>query len=163
MKLLEMYEIKDTDLISSSIQKFNEAAKAIKNAFPVGTVLPSFDKRNPSEYFGGEWTNLGAKFLYGVGGSSELGNTGGSETHQHDIPVGWDAQNGLFAYSSNPSTSQGWMPFYGSTTTPTGYALKFEEDAKGNRIQNGSVRYGKTSWYSSLPPYVRVYLWKRTR
>lgn len=50
--------------------------------FPVHTILIRYDHTSPAELYGGTWTRIAGRFLYGVNEESEIGYTGGSNTHK---------------------------------------------------------------------------------
>lgn len=127
----------------------------------------SINNTSPATLFGGTWERLKSRFLLGADDSTyKLGNTGGSTTHKHStgnhtltidempshnhpakINVNKSGGNSYYAFTSSGITND--TPNNGSIiTTNTG----------GGKAHN----HGNTGDASNLPPYLAVYMWKRT-
>ena len=137
--------------------------------FPVGSIYLSLSTTNPSTYFGGTWELIKDRFLIGAGGSYNVNTTGGSASHNHGYRVGFHPYYGvligednnaisLYDYESgewkNGATDSG-VPDTGVGNTCINSASKSQSSAKY------SV-YAKTTNTNSLPPYLAVYMWRRT-
>lgn len=124
--------------------------------FPVGTILQSTANVNPSTYLGGTWTAIEGRFLLAADGSHAAASTGGAEyytltlnnlpPHQHFMDTG------TFGSENVDSESAGLL--YGQIdagpwTLKTGGLYRSYPDALGNPVP-------------TMPPYLAVYMWKRT-
>lgn len=137
--------------------------------YPVGTVYTNAtSSTNPATLLGfGTWTAFGAgKVMVGLDSGdatfSTVGNTGGSKdaivvSHTHTATV-TDAghshsytatNNGNQSLSGGPSTAN-----LGTFASTTGTATT------GITVANSTT--GSSATNANLPPYVVVYLWKRT-
>ena len=118
-------------------------------SFPIGTIYLSVSSTSPASLFGGTWEQLKDKFLLGAGDTYTNGATGGESTHTltvnempshtHTLPVkfGWGAgasNTGPRTDSNNPGTD--WYTAMNST--------------------------GGGQAHNNMPPYLVVYMWKRT-
>lgn len=135
------------------------AAQAILNLgiYPIGSIYISVSSTfNPATAFGGTWERIEDTFLLAAGSTYAGGSTGGSATvtltvdempsHKHTFNNGYSS-NGEYLYSMNDShsgsnTGLSHYPYGGANTTlnNTGGGLPHE----------------------NMPPYLAVYVWKRT-
>lgn len=135
--------------------------------YPVGAIYLSVSEVNPSVLFGGTWEQIKDRFLIGAGDFAQSGSTGGAFEHaltQAEIPnyelgnlpeivpgyhSNWN--NGGIAASNLGQTSPskpGIQSNGNETTSQTQYSYKI--------MSNGG---GKS--FSTVPPYLAVYIWKR--
>lgn len=124
---------------------------ALGNLFyPIGSLYCNFsDSTNPGTLLGfGTWVAVGGTFLVGVDGSTEflsIGQTGGEKTHTLTI---------------------GEMPNHNHTGWYNHNSGSGSESADGGsncNIQNGDTTFtGGGAAHNTLPPYIAIYMWKRT-
>lgn len=117
--------------------------------YPIGSIYMSINNTNPSTLFGGTWTQLKDRFLLGAGSTYSNGATGGEATHtltESEMPA------------HTHKTSFG---FY--ETGNSGYTFAFERFANnvGERIVESNYTGGGKP-HNNMPPYLAVYMWKRT-
>ena len=120
--------------------------------YPVGSVYISVNNTNPSTLFGGTWEQIKDKFLIAAGSTYAGGSTGGEATH-------------TLTNSEMPSHNHGI--FYpnagaGNNYAPIGYpnvGSKSTYWAVGS--YTGDVGGGEA--HNNMPPYLAVYVWKRTK
>ena len=149
--------------------------------YPVGSIYMSVSETaNPQILFGGIWEQIKDKFLLAAGSTYALGTTGGEATHTHEygFVVGdyWRSPN---LFNTDDSTQKtGVLDVNGN---PVGWTQRKDESGNSitlklesnNGIDNTDPAYternqntyeskGTTSEQSNLPPYLAVYMWKRT-
>lgn len=118
-------------------------------AWPVGSIYMSMIVTSPATLFGGTWVAMQGQFLLGATTSSNLYpplSMGGEAAHvlkidemplhHHYLPMG------------QPGTSKYWGP--GNPTQQTGLNINETLDEGGNQPHN------------NMPPYIAVYMWRRT-
>lgn len=125
--------------------------KILDLVYPIGSIYLSTNSNSPSTFLGGTWERIQDKFLLASGSTYSAGSTGGEETHKltidempkhtHSIKSGnknntWVAPNGVLAYQ-----------YQGET------ALISDE---------WTVATGGDQPHNNMPPYLAVYVWKRT-
>lgn len=125
------------------------------NAYPVGSIYLSVNSTSPASLFGGTWTQLKDRFLLGVGDTYVNNKTGGAAevtltvnqmpSHKHNTAQTNENANGnsfdvYTVQSDHLSTSEAESKYYPNYTSYTG---------GGNAHNN-------------MPPYLTVYMWKRT-
>lgn len=136
--------------------------------YPVGSIYMSVNNINPANFFGGTWERLKSRFLLGADDSTyKLGGTGGSTTHKHttgnhtltvdEMPN--HSHKGLYWQAvSEIGLNGGSLPLqlsYGGSGGENGFYTGREG---GGKTHN----HGNTGDSSNIPPYLSVYMWKRT-
>ena len=123
--------------------------------YPVGSIYLSVNSTDPSTIFGGTWEQIKDQFLLSAGDTYTAGATGGEATHTLTI-------NEMPSHSHNVTWQDNCPPWvqaggYGQVTpTATGNANKIN---LGGLSINGT---GGGQAHNNMPPYLVVYVWKRT-
>lgn len=151
------------------------------NIYPVGSIYMSFESTDPSELFGGTWTKLQNRFLYGSG-SKTVGTTDGEENHKlsiNEMPIHTHTQNSHLHYSplidegykflvadgniivngthrNVPSSSKGeWYFVYNVDAADIGEVGFVARATATNNNTGGGASH------NNMPPYVVVHMWRR--
>lgn len=122
-----------------------QSCRLIIPGHPVGSIYISTDSTNPAYLFGGSWTEITGQFLLAHDSSHPAGSTGGEYTHTltvDELPYGTTRGNALSYSTTDNGTSVGVVtnPLY-YVNLPTG---------------------GKNEAHNNTPPYLSVYMWRRT-
>ncbi|MBQ7105380.1 MAG: hypothetical protein IJN90_05940 [Bacilli bacterium] len=126
--------------------------------YPIGSIYISVNNVNPAISFGGTWEQVKDKFLLSAGDTYAGGATGGAATHTHGLSNGYALINpsaNVAAIYGKIKTVSNWTDNFKSTIS--GKAASFS----GNNTR-GIALAGNSNSASSLPPYIAVYVWKRT-
>lgn len=133
-------------------QMFLKEVNVAQLVYPVGAIYMSTVETNPSTLFGfGTWERIQDTFLLAAGSTYAAGSTGGEVTHtltNSEIP----SHNHAIFY---PNASAG------NDYAPIGYpnvGSKSTYWAVGS--YTGDVGGGEA--HNNMPPYLAVYVWKRT-
>ena len=134
----------------------NLSQMIIGRIYPIGAIYTSTSPVSPFVLFGfGTWEQITDKFLYCTPGPSE--STGGYRTHVHTLSddgytkiATHGGGNIVIREKSTPS----WTPTHKMSTGPY--------DSVPSSDSYGQCLGGSTDSFSSLPPYISVYAWKRT-
>ncbi len=120
--------------------------------YPVGSIYMSVNSTSPQTFLGGTWENIQGRFLLGVGGGYTAGSTGGEATHTltvdempkhtHNIRLGNDTSADTYRVARYIDVSSTWWSGTGND--------KMTEEVGGGAAHN------------NMPPYLAVYIWKRT-
>ena len=127
--------------------------------YPVGAIYLSVNSTSPASLFGGTWSQLEDRFLLGAGTTYTAGNTGGASSHNHTLGNDSYAKIGLQSdrlTQTNSSTS-----ISGGVNGKT-IALSGIQNITNWSMDTTSSLGGVTESSSNLPPYLVVYMWKRT-
>lgn len=137
---------------------------SLNKLYPVGSIyltVTDDESKRPAAIFGGTWERLKDRFLLGAGDAYVGGATGGAATvtlttdqmpyHTHQEML----SNGSWNY--NAVYNQG-----GTVTTYEGAAIA-NLSVSGNKGSYAYVGYsGNNQPHNNMPPYLTVYMWKRT-
>ena len=139
-------------------------------AYPVGSIYMSVNSTSPAALFGGTWERIKDMFLLAAGDTYDAGDTGGEATHTlttDELPAhthGSKSLTGEFgAYS--------WGSGSGSGIVSKKAYTQNQKATDGNQIswvtygvnathEHDSV--GLDTAHNNMPPYLSVYVWKRT-
>ena len=142
----------------------------VLNAYPVGSIYMSVNSTNPGNLFGGTWEQIQGRFLLGQGSGYSAGATGGEAnhalldsempSHRHWITAAsYDDGNGTGTGANNQ--------YYGLWADAGSYSA---DDSWGNYGRYSAWAGGNGSGqahrdvvaHNNMPPYLVVYIWKRT-
>jgi len=145
--------------------------------YPVGSIYMSVNSTNPGTLFGGTWTQIQNRFLLACGSSYSAGSTGGASTvtltvdqipaHNHTASTnstgghshGYESQKKRWADS--PISGAGSV--LAGTGAQSKYAVWYETDTQGEHSHTVTVgNKGGGKSHNNMPPYLAVYVWKRT-
>lgn len=153
------------------VGNLNQSA-ILQAVYPVGSIYMSANGVNPNLLFGfGTWEQVKDTFLMACGNNYINGETGGTKFHNHKYGIQYGAyfaevlfekssEAGVLSYDENGNiTVQNADIESGSTDyISNGSTTKSQEDV--NAYYYRAV--GNTSTSDNLPPYLAVYVWKRT-
>lgn len=129
----------------------SEGQALLDMVYPVGSIYMSVNAAEPSALFGGTWERLKERFLLGAGDSYAAGMTGGEVEH-------------TLAVNELPSHEHG--PVYtGGTAYASGTVAERDlawYTASGEGLSYGYTYAGGGQAHNNMPPYLAVYMWKRT-
>lgn len=138
----------------------------LDNVYPVGSIYMNVNSTNPGTLFGGTWEQIQGKFLLGMSSSYPAGSQGGEATHTlstNEMP----AHSHKFAASpgSDGNAFSDFTPQSQISATGTAYS-SHPAFAKGaNWTSYGGITIetvGGSQSHNNMPPYLSVYIWKRT-
>lgn len=123
----------------------NGLSAILSKIYPIGSIYISTNNTSPASLLGGTWEKIRDKFLLGESDTISAGSTGGEATHTltvdempshtHSTPV----RSG--SYTTMDGSGNTWVPIY----------------------NNDYVGYtGSGQAHNNMPPYLAVYMWKRT-
>ena len=120
----------------------------LKQMYPIGSIYISIVETNPKDLFGfGEWEQIKDTFLLSAGDTYIAGATGGEATHKLTI-------NEMPSHSHTLQNPVG--PTGGSVA---GYVWSQQIENWGNMAAKA---VGGSQPHNNMPPYLTVYMWKRT-
>lgn len=133
----------------------------IDMVYPVGAIYMSVNSTNPGNLFGGKWEQIKDRFLLAAGDTYTAGSTGGEATHTLSVDE----------MPSHRHSSDTYMDGYANSgisgqdqfCTWVNYGIHYNNEPKFG--ESGPIR---TSWvggsqpHNNMPPYLTVYMWKRT-
>lgn len=126
--------------------------------YPVGSVYISVNAVDPSLLFGGTWERLKDRFLLGAGDIYAAGETGGEAKHalaEWEMPA--HTHNGI--YDETVGTQNLGIEWGNYAGTERGYGFTFNGTMQ---IREAGGDLGNAEPHNNMPPYLTVYMWKRT-
>lgn len=133
----------------------------IDMVYPVGAIYMSVNSTNPGNLFGGKWEQIKDRFMLACGDTYTAGSTGGEATHTlsvDEMPKHRHSSNSfLDGYANSGIIGQDRYCTWVNIGTHYNNEPTFGE--------SGAI---KTSWvggsqpHNNMPPYLAVYMWKRT-
>lgn len=139
-------------------------------AYPVGSIYMSVNSTSPATLFGGTWEQLEDRFLLGAGKTYAAGDTGGEAAHTltgEELPK-TSGEWWMRRMSWGTGSSQSAALFGGASGIASSAAGSGSSDSVA--YYNGAPRtpdrikiaFGNDEAHNNMPPYLAVYIWKRT-
>ncbi len=120
-------------------------SSAMLAAHPVGSIYMSVNSTSPASIFGGTWEKIRGKFLLAEGDDYIAGSVGGEAAHTLTTTEMPSHHHGA-VYSQHGSATKKYA-WYNEMGTAMGY---------------NSIPQGGGQPHNNMPPYLAVYVWKRT-
>ena len=123
----------------------------LDNVYPVGSIYMNVNSTNPGTLFGGTWEQIQGKFLLGMSSSYPAGSSGGEATHTLTISELPKHTHSIVAYSSSGTDYSG---------SDANLSFSYNTSMIGWMGRTASV--GSSQAHNNMPPYLSIYIWKRT-
>lgn len=121
--------------------------------YPVGAIYLSVSSTSPETLFGGKWEQIQNRFLLAAGSSYSAGETGGEATH-------------TLTTDEMPQHAHKFDPDKRAIVDMGEFATKWGvhwETAEGYYCTYAQMQNaGGGQAHNNMPPYLAVYVWKRT-
>lgn len=128
-----------------------DVSTVLDKVYPVGSIYMSVNSTNPKTLFGGTWVQIKDRFLLAAGTTYKAGATGGEATHT--LTTSEMPSHNHAVYTPNDGAADHSAPgnYPDGTSDSTYYAVgSYTSSAGGGGAHN------------NMPPYLSVYVWKRT-
>ena len=130
----------------------------VLDMYPVGSIYQTTSSTfNPQTAWGGTWERIKDRFLLAAGDTYTGGSTGGEATHKlttQEMP-----SHAHTMYVNNDGSSSSWSPASGTYLVKPDCVTTSTKNYGGALAQNGA---GLGQAHNNMPPYLAVYIWKRT-
>ena len=136
----------------------------LDNVYPVGSIYMNVNSTNPGTLFGGTWEQIQGRFLLGMSSSYPAGSQGGEAEHTlstNEMP----AHSHNFSYhetNNNKIWSDNIVQKIGTAYPErlgVNMALGADWSSSGYLMLSS---IGGNQAHNNMPPYLSVYIWKRT-
>lgn len=148
--------------IDDAIDNVNQM---ILKIYPVGAIYISISDTSPASLFGGTWEQIKDTFLLAAGSSYAAGATGGEATHTLSVSEMPSHVHGVNISSSETVNRVIWGSDYGSSDK-NAWGFGYVSDASSGLPSGTSgvtaAYTGGGAAHNNMPPYLVVYVWKRT-
>lgn len=131
---------------------------SLESVYPVGSIYMSVNSTSPNALFGfGTWEQIKDRFLLSAGDTYLAGVTGGEAEHTLTVD---EMPSHLHYYNS-------WQVGYPSSYTGADAyrtpVVQISASHDGDGVANTHSNYtGGSQPHNNMPPYLAVYVWKRT-
>ena len=147
-----------------------DGTDVLLKVYPVGSIYISVNNTNPGTLFGGTWVQIKSAFLVGADGDKYVaGANGGSETHDHLYRVGYRPYYGALVGNDNKAImlydyrNRSWNYADSDTGLPDSNSINKALTKSENNIHAAEYSVvAHTDEANNIPPYLAVYMWKRT-
>lgn len=122
--------------------------------YPVGSIYMSVNNVSPQTFFGGTWERIQDRFLLAAGSAYAAGATGGSATHTltiDEMPHHYHVLK--VATATSTASDASWR-----ASGAKAYSSQQVESPADNIDETGG-----NAAHNNMPPYLAVYVWKRTK
>lgn len=127
-------------------------------SYPVGAIYMSYVSTSPATLFGGTWSALGGRFLIGADGTYTAGATGGEAMHALTISeIPSHRHDSLYVENLGQALASG----HGGNPT-TGFGGGFGVNNANPAYLYTTAYTGGNQAHNNMPPYLVVYMWRRT-
>lgn len=154
-----------------SLDAYSKTTDMLKLVYPVGAVYISATATDPKTLFGfGTWEQIKDRFLLSAGDSYGAGTTGGNATHSHKYKTGARVYYGMVAgadadaHMAYDYVQDKWIPAVkdsGQSSLPVKANSGVEASTK-EVSPYFMASEAQVETKSNMPPYLTVYMWKRT-
>ena len=136
----------------------------LKDVYPVGSIYMSVNSTNPGNLFGGTWEQLQDKFLIGAGNKYTVNSTGGEESHKLTASELPKVSGSITMHSAGTSTNIHGLSgvFSSGHTNSNTYKDGGNQGSGAQSIGVINLNFGGGTAHNNMPPYLSVYMWKRT-
>jgi hypothetical protein len=157
---------KDTE-IEKSIEKSETSLDGKISAYwntiyPVGSIYVSVSAISPAKLFGGTWSQIQDRFLLAAGSSYSAGSTGGEAKHKlttSEMPSHNHNKSNGTAVALNGASGEVARSQVASGKDVYAFTAS---DIDSLSYGGNTATVGEGTAHNNMPPYLAVYVWKRT-
>lgn len=138
----------------------------LDNVYPVGSIYMNVNSTNPGTLFGGTWEQIQGRFLLGMSSSYPAGSQGGEASHTlttAEMPI----------HGHNPANEAGYSGFITNSKKAFSIGDMGSQSGSGRYYPYASAAFdisrntmtgttGGGNPHNNMPPYLSIYIWKRT-
>lgn len=144
--LVEALELLNTTKLAKS--------ELLNAVYPVGSIYISVSGTSPNTLFGGTWERMKDRFLLAAGNGYAAGATGGEATHTLTVEEMPKHHHNLYVRGFDNSSSKEAI-----VNASYNYTSAQSNAGQAELIISST---GGSAAHNNMPPYLAVYMWKRT-
>lgn len=153
----------------------------LDDVYPVGSIYMSINSTSPATLFGGSWTRIKDTFLLASGdtyssdgdvataqhGSASVtltANQSGVPAHQHGMSHTHSHNHSAIGYTNTGAggTARRIPIAYNNTSSVGTLATDTDSTASSKSYTDNNTGANANEAHDNMPPYMAVYVWKRT-
>ena len=173
---VDSLEKKDTELEQKDTSLDDKIKAYWKTIYPVGSIYVSVSSTSPATLFGGTWTQIQDTFLLASGSTYSAGSTGGEATHtltENEMPSHNHRPDNYNSAGSDTTYQRQFTTNLHTSSESTGRSQVTVSSSSGVYAMtattssditgaNYTTKTGGSQAHNNMPPYLAVYVWKRT-
>lgn len=136
----------------------------LDNVYPVGSIYMNVNGTNPGMLFGGFWEQIQGRFLLGRSSSYPAGSQGGEAEHTlstNEMPA--HSHNFSYTETDNNKSWSDNIVLKTGTAYPERLGVNMALGANWSSVGYLALdNVGGNQAHNNMPPYLSVYIWKRT-
>lgn len=144
--LAEALELLNTTKLAKS--------ELLNAVYPIGSIYISVSSASPNDLFGGTWERLKDRFLLAAGDTYAAGTTGGEAIHTLTVDEMPKHHHNLYVRGFESSASKEAI-----VNASYNYTSEQTDAGQAELIVSST---GDSVSHNNMPPYLTVYMWKRT-
>ena len=137
----------------------------LNNLFPIGYIYMSVDSTDPGTIFGGTWVPIKDRFLLAAGDTYVVDQTGGYAQvtlEESNLPaISGSMTIRKMSNATTVANPDGAISI-ADATSGNAYSQLAQSTAAAVLPQKITFSFGQDAPHENMPPYVTVYMWKRT-
>lgn len=134
-------------------------ADLLNYIYPVGSIYMSANNVSPATFLGGTWEQIKDRFLLSAGDTHSAGSTGGEATHTLNV-------NEIPSHTHIQNAHNHEIEYAGTSGTGYGFVDSGKARSSGMKYTSGTTATNQNTGggqaHNNMPPYLTVYMWKRT-
>ena len=164
------------NLTVNSITTQSGSGLDFNSIYPVGSIYLTVGSTSPATLFGGTWERIKDCFLLAAGDTYQAGTTGGESTHAltiNEMPIhnhtNSVATNGGHSHTGHTKEVRALVSGQPSSDCARNISSSYDHsgititDASGAHSHSVTINNaGGGAAHNNMPPYLTVYVWKRT-
>ena len=138
----------------------------LDNVYPIGSIYMNVNSTNPGTLFGGTWEQIQGRFLLGMSSSYPAGSQGGEASHTLTTAE-------MPSHTHNPANEAGYYGFITNSKKAFSIGDMGSQSGSGRYYPYASAAFdisrntltgttGGGKSHNNMPPYLSIYIWKRT-
>lgn len=128
-----------------------DVSTVLGKVYPVGSIYMSVNSTNPKALFGGTWVQIKDKFMLAAGTTYKAGSTGGEAAHTLTTSEMPNHKHAVYYPNAGAADHSAPISYPDGPSDSTYYAVGSYTSGTGG----GGA-------HNNMPPYLSVYVWKRT-
>lgn len=133
----------------------------IDMVYPVGAIYMSVNSTNPGNLFGGKWEQIKDRFLLAAGDTYAAGSTGGEA--QHTLTIAEMPSHSHTERLGDASNPQNINRLRRAVSGGGIQGVKIDATFSASLGEDITTDFtGDSNPHNNMPPYLTVYMWKRT-
>lgn len=149
--------------VTTELSKKVNASELLQLIYPVGSIYMSVNNVSPSTFLGGIWVRIKDTFLLSAGDTYEAGSVGGEAEHTLTIKEMPSVTGEIVTHGAyNGTPIHDVTGCFSAKSTVSSKYLGGSTSGANSISRIGFNNGGQNQAHNNMPPYLSVYMWKRT-